>query len=65
MSTDTITPERIKAIREKLDCTQAELAAKLRVTRDAVASWEIGRSRPSGPAEVLLLQLDRQSSPIR
>jgi len=61
MKKTTINPARIKSIRAKLRCTQAELAEKLCVTRDAVASWEIGRSRPSGPAQVLLLQLDSLS----
>ena len=52
-----ITPSEIRDIRRRLDLTQAELAERLHVTRDTIASWEIGRSRPRGPAEILLRQL--------
>jgi DNA-binding transcriptional regulator YiaG len=37
-------PEQLKALRDKLGVTQAELAARLDVTRDAVTSWETGRN---------------------
>lgn len=52
-----ITPNEVKVIRQRLRLTQAELAERLHVTRDAVAHWENSRCSPSGPAEVLLRQL--------
>lgn len=55
-----ITPDEIRAIRKRAELTQPELAKRLGVTRDAVASWEIGRARPRGPAEILIRQLGAQ-----
>lgn len=57
----SLTSEEVRNIRRRLDLTQTELAEKLHVTRDAVANWENDRCSPSGPAEVLLRQLDRAS----
>ena len=56
----SIAPEEIKAIRAALGITQPELAEKMGVSRDAVASWEIGRNAPGGPAEILLRRLERK-----
>lgn len=39
--------ERIKALRMKQGCTQAELAKTLGVTRSCVNAWEMGISVPS------------------
>ena len=55
-----IQPDEIRAIRQRAKLTQTELAERLAVTRDTVASWEIGRSRPLGPAEILLRQFQAQ-----
>lgn len=55
-----IEPERIKAIRLRAGLTQEQLAKRLAVTRDAVASWEIGRNRMKGPAEILIRQLEAE-----
>jgi len=55
-----ITPDEIRGIRKRAELTQTELAERLGVTRDAVASWEIGRARPRGPAEILIRQLGAQ-----
>lgn len=39
--------DRIKQLREQNNMTQADLARKLRITRSAVNSWEMGISVPS------------------
>lgn len=57
----TLTPEQIKAIRQRLGMTQVQLAAELQVTIDAIKHWETGRRRCTGPAEVLLRLLDKQA----
>ena len=65
MSTDvsTITPDEIREIRRSLEFSQAELAERMGLTRDAVANWENGRNRPNGASEVLLRQLQRNCLP--
>lgn len=60
METTMITPNEIRSIRQRAELTQAELGKRVGVTRDAVASWEIGRTRPRGPAEILIRQLGAQ-----
>lgn len=39
--------ERIKALREKLELTQAEVARRLGISRAGVNAWEMGLSVPS------------------
>ena len=39
--------DRLKSLRLQADMTQAELAEKLSVTRQAVSNYEQGRSFPS------------------
>ena len=56
----SITPDEIREIRKRAKMTQTEMAQRLAVTRDSVASWEIGRSKPLGPAEILIRQLRAQ-----
>lgn len=43
----TTTSIKIRALRQILDQTQAEFAATIGVSKDAVASWEIGRNELS------------------
>ena len=38
---------RLKLLRKESNLTQEDLAFKINVSRQAVASWEIGRSEPS------------------
>lgn len=42
-----MTADKIKALREAKDWTQADLARKLSITRNGVNSWEQGLSMPS------------------
>jgi len=63
MTTDiTFSPESVFPLRSKLGLTQTELADRLGVSQPLVARWEAGDRVPSGPAAILLRQLDKQSS---
>jgi transcriptional regulator with XRE-family HTH domain len=55
-----ISPQMIVAIRTERKWTQSDLAGVLNVTRDAVASWEGNRKKPSGAAARLLELFDIQ-----
>ena len=52
-----MTADRIKALREARDWTQAELARRLNITRNGVNSWEQGLSMPSPACLVDLAKL--------
>jgi len=56
----SITPDEIRAVRKRLELTQAEFARYIAVSRDTVASWEAGRSRPFGPVQILIRQIQAQ-----
>ncbi len=62
MAESTWTPERLKALRHRLDLTQTEAAARVGVSRRAWASWEGGEKQPSRPVRILLDQLDARKS---
>jgi len=55
-----MTAKQLKAIRQRLQLTQRELAAKLRVARNTIARWEMGAVPISGPAALLLKRLDEE-----
>jgi len=55
----TITADEIRDIRRSLRLSQAALAEKLGLTRDAVANWENGRNSPNGASEILLRQIQQ------
>lgn len=42
--------DRIKKIRKELDLTQQEFADKLKVPRNTIAGYEVGKSNPSDAA---------------
>ena len=46
--------ERIKAVRNELKLTQQEFADKIKVKRNTVATYEMGRSIPSDSAIALI-----------
>jgi transcriptional regulator with XRE-family HTH domain len=43
----TFNPDQIRALREGLGLSQAEMADRINVTKQAVSSWELGDSVPS------------------
>jgi putative transcriptional regulator len=45
-----------------LQLTQADFAARLRVTTGTVQRWEYGTRQPHGPALLLLEQMSREAS---
>ena len=49
-----MTPEEIKALREREQVSQPVFARYLNVRRDAVSKWERGEKRPTGPSLKLL-----------
>jgi DNA-binding XRE family transcriptional regulator len=59
-----LTPEQIKAQRESLGLTQAELAMTLRVSEAALARWETGMQLQSKAVD-LLLRLYLGSADVR
>ena len=55
----------VRAIREKLNLSQAEFAARFGFTASAVRQWEQGRRFPHGPARILLTIVDREPGAVR
>jgi DNA-binding transcriptional regulator YiaG len=53
----SMAPQAVKAIRKRLGLSQAAFAAKIGVTRDAVARWEAGNRRMSEPISRLIERL--------
>jgi DNA-binding transcriptional regulator YiaG len=50
-----LAPKEIRFLREHMDLTQAELAAKIRVSDQTVARWEKGETENiPGPADVMI-----------
>ena len=52
--TETISPEEIRAIREKERLSQPVFARYLNVSKNLVSDWERGVKKPGGPALRLL-----------
>jgi putative transcriptional regulator len=51
---------KIRALRKRLNVSQAVLAAVLNTSKSTVQKWEIGEKTPSGPSLKLLNILDRK-----
>ncbi|MCW8307636.1 DNA-binding transcriptional regulator [Acidiphilium sp. PA] len=49
-----LTPEEIRALREREQVSQPVFAHYLNVRKDAVSKWERGKKRPDGPSLKLL-----------
>ena len=49
-----MTPDEIKATRERIGVSQASFAAMLNVSTRTLQEWEQGRRQPTGPARSLL-----------
>lgn len=52
--------ERVKALREKLNLSQAVLASVLNTSLSTVRKWEVNEKNPSGPSSKLLDLLERK-----
>ena len=52
-----MTAAELRALRDRLGITQAELAGRLFISRDAVAKIEAGVNRMSKPVEELARQI--------
>lgn len=52
--------DKIKALRERLQLSQAVMALVLNTSTSTVRKWEVGDKRPSGPSQKLLDLLDRK-----
>ena len=48
----------VRAVRKRLGLSQAEFAAKFGFPAATVRNWEQGRTRPDGPARVLLAVIE-------
>lgn len=53
---ETFTPDQLRALRARLDLTQAEAAEKVGVSRRAWASWE-GEEKTPARRTVILIRL--------
>ena len=51
---EPLTPDEIRAIREREQVSQPVFAHYLNVRKDAVSKWERGEKRPDGPSLKLL-----------
>ena len=50
---------KIRALRDRLQLSQAVLASVLNTSLSTVRKWEVGDKRPSGPSQRLLDIIDR------
>jgi putative transcriptional regulator len=57
---ETYDSERIKTLRERLNLSQAVLAAALNISLSTVRQWEQGVKKPSGAAQKLMTLLDHK-----
>jgi putative transcriptional regulator len=53
--------DKIRALRKRLQLSQALFAAALGVSIKTVEAWESGRNKPSGSAQRILELLDREN----
>lgn len=53
-------PQKIKALREGVNVSQAVFAAVLNTSLSTVQKWEAGDKRPSGPSLKLLSLIERK-----
>jgi putative transcriptional regulator len=54
----------VRAVRRKLGLSQSEFAAKFGFQASTVKNWEQGRTRPDGPARVLLAVIARHPDAV-
>ena len=51
---------KVKALRERLQLSQAVLASVLNTSASTVRKWEVGDKHPSGPSQKLLDLIERK-----
>jgi putative transcriptional regulator len=54
----------VRAVRKRLGLSQAQFAAKFGFQTATVRNWEQGRTRPDGPARVLLAVIARHPEAV-
>ena len=54
------TPAQLRTLRERLDLTQEQAAAKVGVSRRTWAGWEGGEVKPPKPLLILIQLLDQE-----
>ena len=54
----------VRALRRNLGLSQSQFAAKFGFQPATVKNWEQGRTRPDGPARVLLAVIARHPDPV-
>src|ERR1700674_537877 len=55
----------VKAIRMKLQLSQAEFANRFGIAPGTLRDWEQNRKRPDGPARVLLVVIDKEPEAVK
>lgn len=55
------TAKKIRALRDRLDLTQKEMAARLRISQSQLSSFEKGHRSPTRPIAYLLELLDSET----
>lgn len=50
----------VKALRERIDLTQAEFSRMIGVSIKTLQNWEQGRREPEGPAKALLRVVEKE-----
>jgi transcriptional regulator with XRE-family HTH domain len=56
-----VKPKQLRSIRDAMDLTQTEFAAKLRITRNSVARMERGEMIVTPPMELLISFVAREA----
>ncbi len=54
----------VRKVREKLNLSQSEFAAKFGFSAACVRNWEQGRNSPAGAARVLLAVIERNPQAV-
>jgi putative transcriptional regulator len=65
ISTVEIPTVDVRAVRRRLGLSQTEFAAKFGFQPAALRNWEQGRTRPDGPARVLLAVIALSGRPLQ
>ncbi len=54
----------VRKVREKLNLSQNEFAARFWISPACIRNWEQGRNRPAGAARILLAVIDRNAQAV-